>query len=111
ERIFVLVLKFVRLKVPRFCFNDVRGQLQHVLWDLFVWDILEILFLFAHFVRISKRNTEESLTARFKCDDVLARCEDNPSKRHHAFLADRLTNARERLLADFAIGSEVIRTV
>jgi hypothetical protein len=31
QRIFVLVLKFVGLKVPRFGFDDMGGQLQHVL--------------------------------------------------------------------------------
>src|SRR5262249_12217012 len=111
ERIFVLVLKFLRPKVSRFCFDDVRGQLQHVLWNLFVWDVLEILFLFAHFVRISKRHTEEALTARFERDDVLARGEDNSSKRHHAFLSDRLAYDGERLLTHVAIRNEVVRAV
>src|SRR5262249_33995725 len=76
-----------------------------------VWDALEILFLFAHLVRISKSHTEESLTARFERDHVLARGEDNLSERHHALLTDRFANDGESLLTDFAIGSEVIWAV
>jgi hypothetical protein len=39
--------------------------------------------------------------------NVLSGGEDNPSERDHAFLADRLTNNSERLLANIAVGSEV----
>jgi hypothetical protein len=42
---------------------------------------------------------------------VLARGEDHPRERHHAFLADRLANDREGLLADFAIRNDVVRAV
>jgi hypothetical protein len=62
-------------------------------------------------IRISQRHPEKTFTAGFERDDMLARGEYDPSKRHHAFLADRLANDRERLLADFAVGGEVIRTV
>src|SRR5262249_15767786 len=54
---------------------------------------------------------EKALTTRFQRDHMLAGGEDNPPERHHAFLADRLTNNSERLLADLAIRSEVIRAV
>ena len=36
ERIFVVVLKFFRIEVPGFGLDDVRGQLQHVLWNFFI---------------------------------------------------------------------------
>jgi hypothetical protein len=110
QRIFVLVFKFVRLKVPRFGFDNVGGKFQHVLWDFFVRNILEIFILFAH-LRIAQRNPEKPLATRFEGDDVLAGGEHNPPERHHAFLADRLANDRKRLLADFAIGSEVVGAV
>src|SRR5512133_1016315 len=77
----------------------------------FIWNALEIFILFAHLVGIAQRNPEQALTARFECDDVLAGGEDNPPERHHPFLADCLANDCKRLLADFAIRSEVIRTV
>src|SRR5690348_11477048 len=46
-----------------------------------------------------------------ECDDMLARGEDHPSQRHHAFLADRFTNDRESLLTDFAIRHDVVGIV
>jgi hypothetical protein len=69
---------------------------------------VEVFTFFPNFIRISQRNPEKALTARFECDDVLAGGEDNPPERHHPFLTDRLTNNSERLLADFAIGDEII---
>ena len=60
---------------------------------------------------MSQRHTQKTFAARFECDDMLAGGEDNPPERNHPFLADRLTNNSERLLADFAIRSEVIRAV
>src|SRR5262249_44637729 len=111
ERIFVLIFELLRLEVARFGFHDVRGQLQHVLWNFFVGDIFEIFILFAYLVGIAQCNPEKALTARFECNDMLAGREDNPTECHHPFLADRLTNNSERLLANLAIGSEVIRAV
>src|SRR5262249_20381506 len=67
--------------------------------------------LFADLIRIAQRNPEKPFTPGFECDDMLARGEHHSPKRHHAFFADRLANDRERLLADFAIGNEVIRAV
>jgi hypothetical protein len=42
---------------------------------------------------------------------MLAGGEDNPPKRNHAFLADRLANDRKRLLTNFAIRSEVVGAI
>src|SRR5262249_42809535 len=111
ERIFVLIFELLRLEVARFGLDDVRGQLQHVVWNFLVGDIVEMFILFANLIRIAQRNPEKALTARFECDDMLAGGEDNTPERHHAFLADRLTNNSEGLLTDFAIRSEVIRAV
>src|SRR5215471_5028316 len=111
ERIFVMILELFRRKVAGFGFDDVCGQLQHVFWNFFIRNVPEILILFAHLIWISQRNPEQALAARFECDDVLARGEDNPPERHHPFLADRFANDRERLLTDFAIRSEVIGAV
>jgi hypothetical protein len=59
-------------------FDDVGGKFQHVLWDFFIRNIIEIFVLFADLVGIVQRNPEKALTARFERDDVLARGEDNP---------------------------------
>ena len=111
QRIFVVVLKFFGLEVAGLGFDDVRRQLQHVLRNFLILDIVEILVLFADLVRISQRDAEEPFAARFQGDDVLALGEDNPAERNHAFLADRLADYRECLLADFAVRHEVVRTV
>src|SRR5262249_32651012 len=103
-----MILKFFRIEMPRFGFDDVGGKFQHVFWDFFIRNVLEIFILFAHLVGITQRNPEKALAARFERDDVLAGGEDNPPERHHAFLADRLTNNSERLLADFAVRSKAI---
>src|SRR5262249_35193129 len=84
-------------------------KLQHVLWDLLVRDVLEVLGLFANLAGIAQRDPEKALAARLERDDVLAGGEHDSPERHHAFLADRLANDGERLLTDFAVGSEVVR--
>jgi len=106
-----VVLELFRVEVPRFRFDNVRGQLQHILRYFFIRNVFEIFAFFAHLIRISQGHPEKSFTARFERDDVLARGEDNPPKRHHAFLADRLANDRECLLADFAIRNEIVGAV
>src|SRR5262245_14629035 len=106
-----MILKFFRVKMARFGFDDVGGKLQHVLWNFFVRDLVEIFILFAYLVRIAQRNPEKTFTTWFEYDHVLAGGKDNPAERYHTFFADRLTNDRERLLTDFAIGGEVIRAV
>src|SRR5262245_31485848 len=110
-RIFVLIFELLRLEVARLRLHDMGGKFQHVLWDFFIRDIPEIFVLLADLVGIAQRNPEKALTARFECDDMFAGGEDNSPERHHAFLADRLTNNSERLLANIAVGSEVIGAV
>src|SRR6266571_2399919 len=111
QRIFVVVLKFFGLEVAGLGFDDVRRQLQHVLRNFLILDILEILVLFADLVRISQRDAKQSFAARLECDEMLARSENDSPESHHAFLADRLANDRECLLADFTIGNEVVGAV
>jgi len=106
-----MILELFRLEVAGFGLDDMRGQLQHVLWYFFVGDIFEIFILFPHLIWMAQCNAEKPLAARFECDDVLTGREDNSSDRHHSFLADRLTDDRKRLLTDFAIRREEIGTV
>jgi hypothetical protein len=42
---------------------------------------------------------------------MLARCKYHPSERHHAFLADCLSDHGERLLSDFPIRDDVVGAV
>ena len=106
-----MIFELFRLEMPGFRFDDVRCQLHHVLRNFLILDVAEVLVFLAHFIRISQRHPEQALAARFERDDVLARGEDHPGERHHAFLADRLANDRERLLAHFPVGHDVVRAV
>src|SRR5262245_59772188 len=90
QRILIMIFKFLGLKLSTFGFHDMGCELEHVLWDTFIWNVVEIRFLVAHFVGIAKRNAEKSIAARLKRHDMFARCEDDFSKRNHPFLADCL---------------------
>src|SRR5438046_5637161 len=72
QRIFVMIFELLRLEVARLCLDDVRCKFQHVLWNFFVSNIVEVFIFFANFIRISQRNPEKAFAARFECDDVLA---------------------------------------
>src|SRR5215472_11613489 len=61
-----MIVKFVRLKVAGFGFDDVRGQVQHVLWNFFICNVLEIFILFADLIRIAQRNPEKTFTPGFE---------------------------------------------
>src|SRR5262249_46616307 len=107
----LVILKLFGLEMPSLSFNDVRRQIRHVLRNLFIFDVVEIHVLLAHLIWISQRDAEKTLAARFERHDMLTRGEDHAGERHHAFLADRLADDRERLLADFAIRRDVVRAV
>ena len=91
--------------------DDVGGELEHVLRDLFVLDVVEVIRLLAHFVGIAQRHAEQAFAAGFESDDVLARGEGHLAERDHALLADRFADHREGLLADFAVRHHIVRAV
>src|ERR1700734_3292439 len=84
ERLFILILELLRLEVTSLRFDDVESEVQHVLWDLLVLDVVEIIRLLAHFVRVAQRHTEHSLVPGLQRDDVLARGEDYLAYGDHA---------------------------
>ena len=43
ERILVLVLKFLGLKITALCADDVQGQIEHIFRHLLIFDILEVV--------------------------------------------------------------------
>ena len=108
ERVLVLVLELLRLEVAGLGFHDMHRQIDHILRDFFVLDGVEIIFFLAHLVRVTQRHAQHAFASRLKRNDVFARGEHDLADRHHAFLANGLTNDRERLLTDFAIGHDVI---
>src|SRR5690242_7097699 len=83
-------------------------ELEHILWDPFVWYALEIRLLAAHFVGIAQRHAEQSFATRLQRHVVLARCEDDLSERNHPFLADSLANDCKSLRSDLAFRHDVV---
>ena len=111
ERIFVLVLKLTRIKVSRLGIHDVRGQLEHVLGNLLIGNIVEIVCLVANLVKVAQRDAKQSLATRLKRHDVLAGREHDLADCNHTFFADSLPDHGERLLADFSVRYDVIGAV
>src|SRR5262245_64385726 len=72
ERFLVMVLEFLRLEMAGLGLDDVRGQLEHVLWDLLVRNVGKIVLLVAQFVGELQRDADQALAARFERKDVLA---------------------------------------
>src|SRR5258705_8574874 len=72
QRLFVAVLEPLRLEVSLLGLHDMLRQVEHILRDLLVGNIVEILLLLPHFVGIAQRHAEHALAARFERDDMLA---------------------------------------
>ena len=66
ESILVLIFELVRIET-------LRGKVEHILGDLLIRNVIEVVVFHPHLIGISQGDTEQSLTARFKGDDVLAR--------------------------------------
>src|SRR6266481_2816912 len=111
QRIFIVIFEFFRIEMPGLGRDDVGRDLQHVLGNFFVPDIVEVLVLLSNLIRESQREPEQAFAARLDLDDVHARGENDSAERHHAFLADRVADDREGLLADLPIGHHVVWVV
>jgi CheY-like chemotaxis protein len=70
QRVFVLVLKFLRFKSSLLAIDDVDCQVEHVFGDFFVFDHVEIVFCLANLVGIAERDAHHPFVARFERDDV-----------------------------------------
>jgi hypothetical protein len=106
-----LVFELAGFKVPRLRFHDVRGEVEHVLWNFLIGNVVEIVGFAPYLVRISQSDAEQSLAACLKGNDVLTRGEHDLADRHHALLADRFSNDGECLLTDIPVRGNVIRVV
>ena len=109
--VLVLVAELGRIEVSRLGLDDVGCEFKHVFRDLFILDVVEEVGLLAYLVGITQRQAEQALAAGFERDDVLARGEGDLAERDRAFLADRLADHCEGLLADFAVRHHVVRAV
>src|ERR1700730_10537510 len=111
ERILVLVFELARFKVSSFRFHDMRGELEHILGDLLIGNVVEIVGFVPYLIGISQHDAEQSLAAGFKGNNVLARREHDLSNRHHALLADGFPDDSECLLTDLSVRGNVIGIV
>jgi hypothetical protein len=104
QRGFVLIFEFCRLESPRLLVDDVLGQVEHVLRDFDVLNIVGILCLRAHFVGVAQQCTHQSLVEGFKCDDVFAVGQHDPSDRDLVHLADGLPDHRKGIVPTLPSG-------
>jgi hypothetical protein len=88
----------------------VLGEIKHVLGDFDVLDIVEILRLAAHFVRVAQQRADEAFVKRFEGDDVLAVGEHDPADRDLVHLANGLADHREGVVADLTVRTQIIGT-
>ena len=103
-----MILEFLRFELPSLGVHDVDREVDHVLWNLLVVDSIEVLLGLADLVGIPQRHADHALVARLEHNDMFAGGEDDLAECHHPFLADRLSDHRERLLSDFAIWNDVV---
>ena len=73
ERILVLIFELVRVEVSGLCRHDMRPKVEHILGDLLVRDVVEIIGFVPYLVGISQRHPEQPLAAGFKGNNVLTR--------------------------------------
>jgi hypothetical protein len=90
---------------------DVRGQVEHILRDLFLGDIVKVIRFLSNLVGIAQGDAEQALAARLQRDDVLARHEYDLTDSDHALFADGFPDHGERLLAKFPVRGGVIQAV
>ena len=91
--------------------HDVGGEVEHILGNLLIGDVVEIVGFVPNLIGISQRYTEQSLAACFKRNDVLARGEYDLANGDHALLANGLPDDRERLLTDLPVWGDVVGIV
>ena len=89
QRLLVVILKFFRIEVSGFGFDNMRCKIEHVFSHSLARDIVEIIPLVTHLVRIAQRHAQDSFTARLQCNRMLSRCEYDPPDSDHAFFLSR----------------------
>jgi hypothetical protein len=55
QRVLVVVLELVGMEVAGLRFDNVTGEIEHVLGHFFVRDVVEIVLRLSHFVRVAQR--------------------------------------------------------
>jgi hypothetical protein len=84
-----VIFKLLQLKRAALGADNVLRQIQHFFGQLLIRDVGEVVLLFAHFIGISQRDSQQALPASLKCDDVLTSGEYYLSQRNDAFDPNR----------------------
>ena len=85
------------------------GQIEHVFRHPPPGNVVEVILLVAHLVRIAKRYSHDTLATRFERDHVLARGEHDAPERDYACVLDRVPDYGVGLGARLAVRDDVIR--
>ena len=79
------------------------GEVEHVLRQLHVLDVVEILGFGPDLVWIAEQGADQTLLHRFESDDVLAAGQHHAADRDHVHAADRLPNDGVGIVSDLAV--------
>jgi hypothetical protein len=66
ERILVLVLEFLGIKIASLCAHYMQGEIEHIFRHLLVFDVIEVIRLIANLVRVAQRDAHHALVPRFE---------------------------------------------
>ena len=105
-----MILELVGLEGSGFLFDDMLGEIQHILGDLHVLDLVEIIPLAAHLVGVTQQRSHQALAERFERDDMLAVGQHHAADRDLVHAPDGFADHRKRIMADLAVGDEIIGT-
>ena len=97
-------------KWPALLVDDVPGEIEHVLGDFDVLDLVEILVFGSDFVGVAQQRPHQPLVERLERDDVLTVGQHHATDRDLVHLADGFADHREGVVADLAVGSQVVGT-
>src|SRR5215472_11446153 len=87
------------------------GEIEHLLGQLQLGDVVEVLGFVSNFIRIAQRQAQQAAIPWFERDDVLAACEHDAAERHHVHLANGVTDDGKGILSDLTIRRDVVRRV
>ena len=52
ERVLILIFKLARLEVALLCLHDMRGKIEHILWEFLIRDVTKVVLFVADLVGI-----------------------------------------------------------
>jgi len=105
---FVVILEYLGIERAGLLVDDVLCEVEHMLGDFNVLDLVRILLLRSHFVRVAQQRADPTLVEWLKRDDVLSVGQHHPSDGDLVHIADGLLDHGEGIVprpCDPALGS------